>query len=139
MRRLSLSRAQRRRLSAALSLFVYVGAALLSLAHLAEASHARCPEHGEIVHVDEAALAPSLAEAPQSEDGLAPAPAPGDEHAHDHCVVCTTERAKALEDRHAPLEMRALAAAAAPRAPFVRIPVLAALYRVAPKTSPPAA
>jgi hypothetical protein len=105
-------------------------------AHFARVEHAVCAEHGELVHVESTGTrvhaghtaAPHVDPAPNAEGG---------EHEHRHCGLATQERphgARAADCAHAgdPAAdedaTRSVVRDAVPRR---------ALYRLAPKTSPP--
>lgn len=119
-----------------------VVAHLFALMHLAVVQHERCPEHGELVHAKDsdhatgrvtAAVAPGATATPT--DAVLPAYAGSQDRDHDHCLSVTERR-----DRQ---EVRAQAATSMPldrqpSLPDAAAPTIArALYRSAPKTSPP--
>jgi hypothetical protein len=102
-------------------------APLASLSHLAAHPHVRCQEHGELEDV------PSSAH--PLEDGAAPDPRTG----HDHCVFGTHARHSQATSSVA---IQGVPASLGSRPVFVQPPIhqapLFAVYRFAPKTSPPA-
>ena len=130
---------------AALLLAVFALGHLGVMVHQATAQHARCAEHGELVHGgdDEGAEAGGLEawterQAPDDSDRIESRPLAAG-HEHEHCwVACAAgERLRvrdpAGESDLARLDKDAdLQPATAPRA------LRSALYRIAPKTSPPA-
>ena len=144
------------RVVAALSLFAFVLGNLGGLIHQATASHVRCPEHGEVVHADAAPVdvaadpnaAPvSIATRLQAlaagrgpaQPGVRGALPRSSSHEHDHCYISCASRERLAgvsfesPDQDAPLPARAALALDAGHQPAG-----GALYRTAPKTSPPA-
>lgn len=111
----------------------------LALAHLFVVRHARCAEHGEVIHVAAAADA-SASGARQAPGSASAAPAPGepgDPDGHDHCQWLSelrdhARRAPQIDLVPPPLDLER---AALPPAPPDRA---RPLYRLAPKISPPA-
>jgi len=100
--------------------------------HRATVLHGKCVEHGEEVHLEKIAdhvPAPSDSIAPSSWLQLG-----GD----SHCEILATANTP-LTASHAPVAHHAVIVSVAD-APLVAIapPVAAQLYRLAPKTSPPA-
>jgi len=115
-------------------------AQLLGWVHLIAVEHARCPEHGEALHVKDGAASPALAHALHAGDAHTESSvdaAPPELHADDHCSWLAERR----DARLAP----AIAAVSLPLAEAPRLPALAPppcassalLYRLAPKQSPP--
>ena len=115
-------------------------AQLLGWIHLVAVEHARCPEHGEVLHVTERAAGTALArelhateEAPTSSVETAPP----ELHADDHCGWLA-------DRRDARLAPTVLAMSPSPRGEACStapapLPCAssAPLYRLAPKQSPP--
>jgi hypothetical protein len=103
------------------------------VAHLLLVEHARCPEHGELVH---ARTHPPSRLILAARTAVSAAPLV-DGHADDHCLACATQSQSAGAAR----------VAGRPVMLFVRAPLLAArdeanvprqrLLSLAPKTSPP--
>jgi len=115
--------------------------------HQATVVHARCIEHGDLVHaggagqakqdvarepwVDERARDGTPAEVRRSHGASG--------HGHDHCLIAFASR-----ERVSPLDSIALVASAPPLTDTSSVSLAAefapvtALYRTAPKTSPPA-
>lgn len=125
-----------RRVRAALTAAMFVAASLLGVLHEATTAHVRCAAHGELVDSD--APVGVAAVVPAAHDTVDPAQPSSRAHGDEHCLLASALRASRIAAR-AP----ALAAAAAtvddialipPRA----VPASAGLYRIAPKTSPPA-
>ena len=118
---------------AALLVASFLAAQLIALAHQSGAEHSVCPEHGELIHGRTLAAAWS---GPVAEARKAPQP-PRDDHdvceptlaSHDRFQP--PEAAPAVEDPPA-----AVRQAPAPRERAAGDSL--ALYRLAPKTSPPA-
>ncbi len=101
------------------------GAQLAPTVHYANATHEVCDEHGHLVHAE----------------GEVEAPTPADEHEHEHehCApqvfaLEATEGAALAPPLRAPDAVDAL-----PVRPSTVLPVRSTrVYRLAPKTSPPA-
>jgi hypothetical protein len=103
------------------------------VAHLLLVEHARCPEHGELVH---ARTHPQARSTVAARTVLSAAPLV-DGHADDHCLACSTQSQSSGAAR----------VVGRPMMLFVEVPLLAArdeatvprqrLLRLAPKTSPP--
>lgn len=122
-----------RRHGAALLVASFLAAQLIALAHQSDAEHSVCPEHGELVHGRTLAAAWS---GPVGEARQAPQ-TPRDDHDVCELTLASHERfqppeaAPAVDDP--PVAVR--------RAPPPRERLAGhslALYRLAPKTSPPA-
>lgn len=130
---------QYRHASRALALFVVglmLSGRLLALAHLGGVVHRACAEHGELVEVGHQQPVSALATEHAGQVLRAVPVAAG--HAHEHCAV-------AGHDRHSPLPCTAPtvdgAMAVIPLAlPPAEVPPgpRVALFRLAPKNSPPA-
>ena len=133
-------RARRRSLLTLSVAMGLLGAQTSSILHLTLVEHERCGEHGEIVearrphrdHQVRAAVAPSSPRGPSVEGALAAG------HEHDLCL--------ALVDRRAPAPLAGVSSVAVaidlpprstPAAPAAR-PRGPPLFRLAPKSSPPA-
>lgn len=116
---------------------LFAGEAVVAVAHSAE-RHVRCAEHGELIHVgtaDPSAL--DSRPAPDSSPDLGGAPPTGDPE-HEHCFALGMSR-----ERLAPAACAHTVPAAAPVAVAAALgaeapPIGRALYRIAPKNSPPA-
>lgn len=127
---------------AAVLVVAFVGSNLGTYLHEATERHARCPEHGEVIHVAGEATtpwAPDDTTGQESTDPSARTPAPDAlGHDHDHCYLCPTTRERAVV-----LAPQPVAVATATTAVRSTIPDHAAIassdvYALAPKTSPPA-
>lgn len=114
-------------------------AQLLGLAHLVVVEHERCPEHGELIHGDGRAADTVAAPAPSTATTTARVlPGQSDEpHGdHDHCLSATERRDLRLSRVDVAAMISPAQSDALPRS--ATTPVAArALYRSAPKTSPP--
>jgi hypothetical protein len=108
---------------------------LASFLHLAVAPHAICLEHGEIVERAHAALASAVSSDQSSESTIAAGEA---EHDHDRCLAASVENDAA--NVSAPVRLSPRAGTTRALLPIAGASSLAAapLYRLAPKTSPPA-
>jgi hypothetical protein len=127
---------------AALLALVFVASQLGSHLHAATEHHARCPEHGELVHVE--MDAPLAAAAAAKTDGAASPEgaalrngAAAEGHEHEHCYLCPVSR-----ERLGTIPNTDTIAAAAPVAVASPQPAVVAhggqpRYVLAPKTSPP--
>lgn len=132
------------RIAAALLAWLLVVGDLLGFAHQAGEAHAVCAEHGELVHV-EGTHGESIAELrdveAESELSRAPLQPHDDEHGMaDHCRACAAAHdpvTVAVSDRGP--ERAAEVELARVEAPIVRDVPRPAVYRAAPKTSPPVA
>jgi hypothetical protein len=114
---------------------------ILGYAHMLLVAHARCPEHGELLHLDAPAVSEPVAssENPTREPAVAPeSDLASETHDHDHCVVTSARKTQAAVRSAGPLLVvgdhppQQLADDGA----VTRPPV--ALYVLAPKNSPPA-
>jgi len=127
------------RASAALAALVFVLTGVLGMAHEATTAHVRCAAHGELVDSDGIAavvvgpasgtIASTIASAPPLVRG----------HGDEHCLLASAVRASRIAPR--PPTLIAAIATVAPRTtppPERAAPRAAGLYRIAPKTSPPA-
>ncbi|MCA9667138.1 MAG: hypothetical protein KC503_16180 [Myxococcales bacterium] len=113
-----------------------VGSQLAGLAHRAFVEHRRCAEHGKLVHADDGhdAAGPRADRADHAR--LAERPSASAEHEHDHCQL--TAPARATVTRAAPKLARTEPPSRAQAPPVVAPLAQLALWRRAPKTSPPA-
>ena len=117
---------------------LFLAGQLSSFTHLLLVRHATCPEHGELVHLEQ----PTTRLAPRAVDDAEPYVALAAEvadHDHDHCLVCSARR----EARPAQAVGAALKVAARwlEARPFKHGPSSrcgAEVLRLAPKSSPPA-
>lgn len=117
---------------------LYVASTAASFAHLATTQHARCPDHGELIHVEAVAHDVDVdVDAPSELPSVARGGVAGEPHHHDHCAVAP------IVEGSAPLVT--IASEAPPPSPCrdpAPLPgdtafVTLARYLIAPKTSPP--
>ena len=113
-----------------------LGAQVSSLGHLTAAPHIRCQEHGELEDLPTTAHLGEVAHDQASVENRG-APDPG--QGHEHCVFAAHARHTQAND---PVYAQGVASAlivltAAPKVRASRAPRLL-VYRLAPKTSPPA-
>jgi hypothetical protein len=125
-----------RRLTAALLAFACFAGQLVSLAHVANERHVACAEHGELEHLPSVAHAGEVVRAEASfENGAAP----GESRGHDCCVFASHARhSSAATARPGPAVLARAPSAPPPLAARAAPRQLRVLYRLAPKTSPPA-
>jgi hypothetical protein len=124
---------------------LFAGEAVVALAHRAQ-RHVRCSEHGELIHVgvagDPALALDRLAEqarAGQTPSDVARRAPPTGEPEHEHCFILGMSRERATPSACARTVPAAtpIAQAAASKTDDVS-PRARAVYRIAPKNSPPA-
>jgi hypothetical protein len=126
---------------AALLALVFVAGQLGSHLHAATEHHARCPEHGELVHVDAPLAAGTVAMAaatsPGDSDALRNAAAGVDGHEHDHCYLCPVSRERLGTTPNADAIAAVMPAVVAHSLPAMVAHGGQPRYIIAPKTSPP--
>jgi hypothetical protein len=137
---------------AALLALVFVAGQLASHLHAVSERHARCPEHGELVHVDARPLAtatgPMAATAATGRDtatdtshgdadALRRDASAADGHEHDHCYLCPVSRERLGTVPNAGAIAAAMPAVVAHSMPAVVAQSGRPRYVIAPKTSPP--
>jgi hypothetical protein len=133
--RLRARRSRGVRACAALTTLVFVAAGLLGALHEAATVHVRCAAHGELID----SAGPVRTAVRPVRDAIAPAQPSARGHGDDHCLLASAARAS----RTVP-GSPAIAAAAVTIDDLVAVPSApiaapaAGLYRIAPKTSPPA-
>ena len=119
------------RVQAALSALVFVVASWIGMVHEATTRHVQCAEHGELVD------APSAAPRREHTAAVRNAGLPA-AHGHEHCSLMSATRASRIASRPPALHSALIAisdvAAVLPSGGTARAN---ALYRTAPKTSPP--
>jgi hypothetical protein len=129
-------RVKRNRIVVALALAtILVGGQLASLAHFASTPHIECSDDGELIHV--AAVA---APAPVQSTIDTGASVPDRPHRHEHCQIVSMRRAPLLR------AWKDSSVALGPCITYVRTcislderrPPAVAIFRLAPKSSPPA-
>lgn len=123
-----------RRARAALTALVFVAASLLGALHEATTSHVRCAVHGELVD----SAAPLGVVAGPARATIASAQPLARAHGDEHCLLASMWRSPPISPRPPSL----VAAVAVSHDVVVAAPGIAqasaSLYRIAPKTSPPA-
>ena len=133
------------RVSAALAALMFVLTGVLGVMHEATTAHVRCAAHGELVDSGEPAAV--MVDSGESAAAvvvpacgtIASAPLLARGHGDEHCLLASAVRAS----RIAPRPPTLIAAIASVDARVIPLPERAApraagLYRIAPKTSPPA-
>ena len=118
---------------AALIGFVFVLANLAGFVHEATTIHVRCAEHGELVHGETgAAIAASHA-------AVAPDTGATESRGHEHCGLASVMRQSRCAPKPPALVLAPVTILAAATAPDTVATIRdASVYRIAPKTSPPA-
>jgi hypothetical protein len=130
-------------LAAALTALAFVASSLFGLIHEATTVHVRCA-HGELIDSDVVAQANAARGVPArsldaAHDDLLRGTLAFAVHGHEHCALMSAMRESRLAPRPpviAPAQVAVADLAAAP--PRVETAPGDALYRTAPKTSPPA-
>jgi hypothetical protein len=126
-------RSRARRTTAAFAAWLLVASIVLIGWHRATVLHGKCLEHGEEVHLEKLAD-----RAPAASDSVAPSnwlQVEGD----SHCEILATAHTP-LAAAHAPVAHHVVVVTIADAPPIaIATPIAAALYRLAPKTSPPRA
>jgi hypothetical protein len=125
---------------AALVVMAFLGNSLAGYIHKAVERHARCPEHGEIIHVrGELAQTPADTAAAASPGSHARPVAPDENsHEHEHCYLCPSTRERLSTVSVASVVFDTGPTLARLAVPTQAEPARADIYIVAPKTSPPA-
>jgi len=128
-------RDRRVRVRAALTSLAFLVASLLGMLHEATTVHVRCAAHGELI--DSGAVTGPVS--PPVRDVLSRSQSQSSVRGDDHCLLASAVR----ESRAVPASPALVAASitvdAVAMAPSARVQTAAAsLYRIAPKTSPPA-
>jgi len=126
------------RVHAALLAIAFVLSSLAGLAHESTTRHVQCAEHGEQIHSDALAVSAGTLDARDAAPAVQRQPATAI-HGHEHCLMASATRASRIAPTP-PSIGATLVASAAPPAILPRADVVrdVALYRTAPKTSPPA-
>ncbi len=123
------------RASAALAALVFLLTGVLGMVHEATTAHVRCAAHGELVDSD--GLAAAVVGPACGTIASAPVRARG--HGDEHCLLASAVRASRIAPRPPILIVAIAAVDALMTPPPERAAARAAgLYRIAPKTSPPA-
>lgn len=127
------------RASAALAALVFVLTGVLGMVHEATTAHVRCAAHGELVDSDGLAATVVGPACGTIASTIASAPVLARGHGDEHCLLVSAVRASRIAPRP-PTLIAAIAAVDSlvtppPGRAAARV---AGLYRIAPKTSPPA-
>jgi hypothetical protein len=124
-------------MSAALAAFALVFVSLLGMVHEATTSHVRCAAHGELV--DSVAGPANTAVAGPQRDTLTAAQHEARGIGDEHCLLASAIRESRIAPRaHAVITAAVRVAELATSAPAQVVATATSLYRIAPKTSPPA-
>lgn len=127
------------RAPAALAALVFVLTGVLGMAHEATTSHVRCAAHGELVDSDGVSAVVVGPARGTIANTITSAPPLARGHGDEHCLLASAVRASRIAPR--PPTLIAAIASVDARAippPERATPRAAGLYRIAPKTSPPA-
>jgi hypothetical protein len=127
------------RASAALAALLFVLTGMLGVVHEATTSHVRCATHGELVDSGAPAAAVVVPARGTIASTITSAPLLARGHGDEHCLLASAVRASRIAPR--PPTLIAAIASVDARAippPERAAPRAAGLYRIAPKTSPPA-
>jgi hypothetical protein len=125
-----------RRIHAALTAIVFVAASLLGIVHEATTAHARCAAHGELV--DREGPVAAVAAPASAQDALETTQPAARGHGDEHCLLASALRTPRVTARPvAPVALVVIVAGIATAAPGA-VQTSASVYRIAPKTSPPA-
>jgi len=123
------------RLQAALTALAFVLASLFGILHEAATAHARCAEHGELIHRDATVASTEGPTNAATLGELRTEAIPG----HEHCSLTSATRESRLVPRPPAIAPAPVASSAVVAATPRAVPARGgALYRTAPKTSPPA-
>ena len=124
------------RASAALAALVFAFASLLGVVHEATTAHVRCAAHGELVDSD--GVVRATASGPASAT-LASALPSARGHGDEHCLLASALRESRIAPRSPAIAVAIVRLADLAMTPPGQGPARAAtVYRIAPKTSPPA-
>lgn len=131
------------RLLAALIASLVVLGHISASAHLLFSRHAICPEHGEIIHLDEETSSATLVTPVAKTDSAASFSSRTDGqsagHSHDHCLLISHRRERAtLSLSQISLCVATPRVGGAYLPQDVPRPPSIAIFRLAPKNSPPA-
>lgn len=128
-------------LPALLLIALFVACQMAGLLHMAMVRHAVCPADGDLIHPGSDGRAALRSAAPDEKQpaSLAARSTAHAEHGHDHCLLAAQRGSEKLVR---PVRQGALPAPAAPAPPgstqeAPRCAGFIALFRLAPKTSPP--
>jgi hypothetical protein len=119
---------------AALTAAAFIVASLLGVVHEATTAHVRCAAHGELVDSE----APVGAVAGPARDTILHTQPRTHGHGDEHCLLAQAWRSSRIAPRAPALAASVVVIDAARVVTPGAVPVPASLYRIAPKTSPPA-
>ncbi|HEX7836231.1 MAG TPA: hypothetical protein VF469_02145 [Kofleriaceae bacterium] len=122
------------RVRAALAAAVFIVANLLGVLHEATTSHVRCAAHGELVDSD----GPVGAVAGPARDTILHTQPRTHGHGDEHCLLAQVWRSSRIAPRALALAAAVVAIDDARVVVPGAVPAPESLYRIAPKTSPPA-
>lgn len=127
---------------AALLAFLFLAGNLGAVLHAAAERHARCPEHGHLIHIEDDAAQPHVVEVDldAAESGtmvIRSAKPTADGHDHEHCHICQISRKRALPGQATTILVAPTTELHQPRTSTVVLRADIARYILAPKTSPP--
>jgi predicted permease len=127
------------RAPAALAALMFVLTGVLGMAHEATTAHVRCAAHGELVDSDGVAAVVVGPASGTIASTIAGAPLLARGHGDEHCLLASAVRASRIAPR-SPTLIAAIATVDTRATPPLdrAAPHAAGLYRIAPKTSPPA-
>src|SRR5438477_6512024 len=126
----------------AIATFIAIGVALatgsaglLGIGHLVSAPHVLCPEHGEL---EDMASAPHVGEVVKDEPTIGNRADSQSHDRHEHCAFASHAHHTPVANTFRPWNGTALQVQERPVPVLPVLPTsLRALYRLAPKTSPP--
>lgn len=119
---------------AALLGFAFVLANLVGFVHEATTVHVRCAEHGEMVHGETGRIIDAASHATLAADGGAT-----EIRGHEHCALASLIRESRCAPQAPSLVLAPVTITAQATAPDAVAAVRdVSVYRIAPKTSPPA-
>ena len=127
---------------AALLTFLFLAGNLGAVLHAAVERHARCPEHGHLIHIEDDAAQPHSLEVvlDAAESGtvvIRSTESPADGHDHEHCHICQISRMRTLPGQTSSMLVAPATAQHQPHTSAVVLRADLARYTLAPKTSPP--
>jgi hypothetical protein len=109
--------------------------------HVVSVEHARCPEHGEPIHVADRGTSTASdghwGLSPMSVPSVGGSPSVPDEHGDEHCGHACVANEHDVAVHSAELDARLALASATDVPPDTEVIAHVAQYRLAPKQSPP--
>ncbi len=123
------------RVRAALIALAFLAASALGALHEAATAHVRCAAHGELIDSD----GPVQTGVRAARDVIAPVQPSARGHGDEHCLLASALRASRIVPVVPAIAMAAVIVDDLASVPAISVAAPAAsLYRIAPKTSPPA-